>query len=168
MSEGDAPELLPGEGVSGYQVKRLLGRGGFGEVYLVVNMLTRAEMAMKVFRPSEANVRRATSTLDEALRVLRKRFVNEARALQVLRPVPTVVDVWHVDELAGGEPYYVMPYLPESLADRIDKDEFERGEHADLADEERPRALGCDEGCADSGAGSGGSGGGAREGNRAS
>ena len=142
----EAPELPLGEAIGDYRVKRLLGRGGFGEVYLAENVHTAVEVAAKVFRPSEANVRLATSSREEGLQVLRERFLHDARTLQGLHYVQAVVDVGHVGVLGTGEPYYVMPYYPESLADRIGKDVFVAGAQAELEEAERPRALAYDEG----------------------
>ena len=145
-SESEPAELSPGGRIGEYRVKRLLGRGGFGEVYLAENVHSGVEVAAKVFRPSEANVRLATSSREEGLGVLRERFLHEARTLQDMGRVEAVVDVGHVGALDTGEPYYVMPYLPESLLDRVGKDVFDRGAQADLPEAERPRRLGLGEG----------------------
>ena len=140
---GQGEDALP-KRIGEYAVKGLLGAGGFGKVYHAANRHTGWEVAVKVFAPQGGNVHLAASSGDsrgDALRALRKRFINEARILQGLRDVAAVVEVSHVGELESGEPYYVMRYMAESLADRIGQDELEDDEPADLRGSERPPAL---------------------------
>ena len=146
MEQGE--DALP-KRIGAYEVKGQLGEGGFGEVYRAVNRHTGREVAVKVFRPRAGNVRLAASSgesREAALEGLRQRFIDEARILEGLDGVATVVDVSHVDELESGEPYYVMRYMAESLEDRIGRDVFGDEAQADLVEGERPHALGYAEG----------------------
>ena len=140
---GQEEDALP-KRIGEYEVKGLLGAGGFGKVYQAVNRLAGWEAAVKVFAPRGGNERLAASSgesRDGALRALRERFIEEASILKDLESVAAVVDVSHVGELESGEPYYVMRYMAESLADRIGRDVFDEKAQAALPEGERPRAL---------------------------
>jgi serine/threonine protein kinase len=84
------------DGRNAFQVKRILGVGGMGEVYLVTDKALGTDCVMKTLRPA-------------ALRH-KERFVNEAKVLARLgqRNVATVHARGETDE---GIPYYLMPYL---------------------------------------------------------
>lgn len=123
-------------------VRKRLGGGGFGEVFLAEDPSIGRQVAIKVFRPKDENlIAFATSSNTEGLNILRTRFLNEARILAQLHDEPHVVDVLEFGELLDGTPYYVMPYLPNSLAEEFGKDVFDANALAELAESERPRAL---------------------------
>lgn len=84
------------DGRNAFQVKRILGVGGMGEVYLVTDKALGTDCVMKMLRPA-------------ALRH-KERFVNEAKVLARLgqRNVATVHARGETDD---GIPYYLMPYL---------------------------------------------------------
>ena len=96
-----------------FQVRKRLGGGGFGEVFLAEDPTIGRQDAIKVFRPKDENlIAFATSSNTEGLDILRTRFLNEAKILAKLDEEPHIVNVLEFGEMADGTPYYVMPYLP--------------------------------------------------------
>ncbi len=94
-----------------YRMVRLLGEGGFGEVYLVENPLIGRRAAVKVLH---------TALAQDAELV--RRFLNEARAASAIRH-PNIVDVLDAGGTADGAPYILMEFLEgvslqKRLADR--------------------------------------------------
>jgi serine/threonine-protein kinase len=90
---------------------RLLGEGGFGEVYLVENPLIQRRAAVKVLH---------TALAQDAELV--RRFLNEARAASAIRH-PNIIDVLDAGGTADGAPYILMEFLEgvslqKRLADR--------------------------------------------------
>ncbi len=83
-----------------YQLVRLIGRGGMGEVYEGVHCNLGKQVAVKML--SSAN----PSLSDEAIR----RFCREAKAASQLRH-PHIIEVTDYDLTDGGTPYMVMEYL---------------------------------------------------------
>jgi eukaryotic-like serine/threonine-protein kinase len=82
-----------------YRMVRLLGEGGFGEVYLVENPLIGRRAAVKVLH---------TALAQEAELV--RRFLNEARAASAIRH-PNIIDVLDAGGTADGAPYILMEFL---------------------------------------------------------
>ena len=82
----------------GYEVRGLLGRGGFAAVYSAVEMGLKRDVAVKVLRPELA--------VDPAMR---QRFRREAEAVARLRH-PHIVPIYSVGEY-GGLAWYVMPLI---------------------------------------------------------
>lgn len=99
-------KLLVGQRISSYVVADLLGEGGTSEVYLVHR--DDQSFALKILK--EEHRRNA---------VQQARLVNEAEALRVL-DIPGVVQVFGDGDFEG-RPYYVMEYLPTTLAERLGK-----------------------------------------------
>ncbi len=83
-----------------YQLKRRLGAGGMGEVYLAEHRLLKRPCAVKLIRPERAG--------DPALL---RRFEREVRAMSRLTHFNTV-EVFDFGLSEGGTFYYVMEYLP--------------------------------------------------------
>ncbi len=83
-----------------YVLKRRLGRGGMGEVYLAEHMLLRRACAIKLIRPDQTGDRTNLS-----------RFEREVKAMAALTHWNTaeVFDYGHAED---GTFYYVMEYLP--------------------------------------------------------
>lgn len=130
------------EQIGRFHVRKRLGGGGFGEVFLAEDPTIGRQVAIKVFRPKDENlIAFATSSNTEGLDILRTRFLNEAKILAQLDEEPHIVSVLEFGEMADGTPYYVMPYLPNSLAQELGKDVFDVNALAELAESERPRAL---------------------------
>ena len=130
------------EQIGRFHIRKRLGGGGFGEVFLAEDPTIGRQVAIKVFSPKDENlIAFATSSNTEGLDVLRTRFLNEAKILARLENATYVVNVLDYGELPNGSPYYVMPYLPHSLADELGKDVFDVQALADLPDNQHPRSL---------------------------
>ncbi len=94
---------------SQYQVRHLLGRGGFAEVFAVYDTRLKRELAVKVLRPE--------LVLSD---VLLERFRREAEAVGALRH-PGILPIYDVGE-GEGLAYILMPLIKgESLRSRIDR-----------------------------------------------
>jgi len=96
-----------GDKISDYIIEQFLGEGGFGQVFRVRNPIVDKPFALKILRPH-------VKELDEAIV---SRFVSEIKILLELNH-QKVVRIFHAgyhDTL----PYFVMEYLPYSLADVI-------------------------------------------------
>ena len=125
-----------------YAVIKELGSGGFGAVYLAEDPRLGEKVAIKVFEIRDDNAARlATNATADAGEVLKERFLNEARTLRKLNRNSHIVDVFEFDELEGGTPYYVMPYLPHSLRNELGSDATDASVIAELEPEDKPRLL---------------------------
>jgi hypothetical protein len=90
-----------------YEVRRLVGRGGFAEVYEVFDRELERRLAVKVLRPDIA----WTSGMLQ-------RFKQETRAIARLQH-PNILPIHFVGE-GEGIVYYAMPYVEgQSLADLL-------------------------------------------------
>ncbi len=97
-----------GHKVNNYELKRLLGEGGMGAVYLAEHPLLGRKAAVKVLKPELA-----------ANTELVQRFLNEARAANAIHH-PNIIDIIDVGLLPEGVPYMMMEFLEgESLAARL-------------------------------------------------
>ncbi len=97
--------LSPGTRLGRYEVVRLLGAGGMGEVYLANHERLQRDVALKVL---------PTGTLaDEAAR---KRFRKEALALSKLNH-PNIATVYDFDTQDGVD-FLVMEYIPGTTLDK--------------------------------------------------
>lgn len=83
-----------------YQLKKRLGAGGMGEVYLAEHLLLRRPCAIKLIRPERAG---------DARNLLR--FEREVQATATLTH-PNTVEVLDYGRAEDGTFYYVMEYLP--------------------------------------------------------
>jgi serine/threonine-protein kinase len=93
-----------------YDVERLLGAGGMGSVYLGRDVTLDRPVAIKVIAPELA-----------AARVIRERFLQEARTVARLRH-PNIVAVYAAGE-SDGMLYFVMEYVPgESLRALLERE----------------------------------------------
>jgi serine/threonine protein kinase len=91
--------VVTGQSFGNFQVVRLIGEGGFGEVYEAENPFLQRRAAVKVLH---------AGMLQDAELV--RRFLNEARAASAMRH-PNIVDVFDAGVTPDGEPYILMEFL---------------------------------------------------------
>ncbi|MDO8122486.1 serine/threonine-protein kinase [Isoptericola sp. b490] len=96
MSSRREPSRPPA--IPGYEYVRLLGMGGFADVFLYRQQMPRRQVAVKVLL--------ATSLDDGA----RARFRAEADIMASLSHHPSIVTVYQADVAPDGRPYLVMEY----------------------------------------------------------
>lgn len=100
--EASTPPRLPG-----YEYLRVLGLGGFADVFLYQQELPRREVAVKVL---------LAGSLDDEVR---RRFQQEANHMAQLSHHPSIVTIYHAAIAADGRPFLVMEYCSRpGLADR--------------------------------------------------
>ncbi|WP_028046671.1 serine/threonine-protein kinase [Cellulomonas sp. URHE0023] len=100
--EASTPPRLPG-----YEPVRVLGLGGFADVFLYEQQLPRREVAVKVL---------LAGSLDDDVR---SRFQTEANLMAQLSHHPSIVTIYHAAIAADGRPFLVMEYCSRpGLADR--------------------------------------------------
>jgi serine/threonine-protein kinase len=93
-----------------YRLKRLLGAGGMGEVYLAEHQLLKRPCALKLIRPNKADDPRTLA-----------RFEREVRTIATLTHWNTV-EIFDYGRAEDGTFYYVMEYLPGlSIADLVER-----------------------------------------------
>jgi serine/threonine-protein kinase len=91
--------LEAGQLFGNYRIVRLLGEGGFGEVYLAENPLIERRAAVKVLHTALA---RDTELV--------RRFLNEARAASAIRH-RNIIEVFDAGVTPEGAPYILMEFL---------------------------------------------------------
>jgi serine/threonine-protein kinase len=92
-----------------YRVDRLIGEGGFGRVYVGVDVRLDRAVAIKVIRPDLAGAR---AFLD--------RFRREAMAMAKFRH-PGIVPIYDIRE-TDGLTYFIMPFIAgDTLRARLEK-----------------------------------------------
>ncbi|MDQ0373467.1 serine/threonine-protein kinase [Cellulomonas humilata] len=100
--EASTPPRLPG-----YEYLRVLGLGGFADVFLYQQELPRREVAVKVL---------LAGSLDDEVR---RRFQQEANLMAQLSHHPSIVTIYHAAIAADGRPFLVMEYCSRpGLAER--------------------------------------------------
>jgi serine/threonine protein kinase/peptidoglycan hydrolase-like protein with peptidoglycan-binding domain len=118
--------LTPGVRLRQYEIRSVLGQGGFGITYLGRDLTLHRDVAIKEYLPTtlalreagETVVPRSTATAADFLNG-RERFLDEARTLARLDHMPAIVRV--IDFLeANGTAYMVMALARgETLAARL-------------------------------------------------
>ena len=91
---------LIGQGIGRYTIRRLIGSGGMGRVYLAVHPEIESRVAIKVFSKDW-----------NAYPKLVARFFAEAHATNLIAH-ENIVNVLDVGRLEDGRPYMVMEHLP--------------------------------------------------------
>ena len=110
-----------GNQIGKFVVDRVLGRGGFGGVYLCRDTGLDELVAIKVFDVRDDSVAGlVTSEGQDPVGVLRGRFIDEARILRRIGGQSHIVSVFEFDHVEPDTPYYVMPYYPRALKDELD------------------------------------------------
>lgn len=100
--EASTPPRLPG-----YEYLRVLGLGGFADVFLYQQELPRREVAVKVL---------LAGSLDDGVR---RRFQQEANLMAQLSHHPSIVTIYHAAIASDGRPFLVMEYCSRpGLAER--------------------------------------------------
>lgn len=100
-----------------YYLGRVLGAGGYGITYLAWDQRNSRRVAVKEFFPQHLVTRdfpnaklRVPQDFEEEFAHTKMRFQQEAQALNELRAVPEITDIWHLfDE--NKTAYYVMEFL---------------------------------------------------------
>ncbi len=102
------PPELPG-----YTFVKLLGSGGFSDVFLYDQKLPRRRVAVKVL------------LIEEITAASRAAFVAEANLMAQLSAHPYIVTIYQADVAADDRPYFVMEYCSgPSLAERYKSETF--------------------------------------------
>ncbi|MFP3465006.1 protein kinase domain-containing protein [Leifsonia sp. SIMBA_070] len=97
--------------LDGFHFIRLLGSGGFSDVFLYEQELPKRSVAVKVL---------LTDGVDEAARA---RFVDEANVMARLSAHPYIVTIFHAGVAGDDRPFLVMEYCSgPSLADRLKRE----------------------------------------------
>ncbi|HYO79237.1 MAG TPA: serine/threonine-protein kinase, partial [Thermoanaerobaculia bacterium] len=106
----------------GFEIDRVLGKGGMGTVYLARDQRLGRLVAIKVLNAS-----------DLAYDDRRGRFLREARSAAAVRH-QNVATIYEVDEGPDGAPFIVMEYCEgETLSQRIRRRALESGEFLSIA-----------------------------------
>ena len=93
------PPMHPPE-LPGFEHVRLLGSGGYSDVFLYEQQMPRRQVAIKVLL--------AEARDNEG----RQAFFDEANAMASVSTHPFIVSVFHAEVSAEGHPYLVMEYYP--------------------------------------------------------
>ncbi len=112
----DAPSALPlGARVAEFEIRAVLGSGGFGIVYLAWDHALEREVAVKEYMPGtlagrggDLSVSVRSNSMADTFALGLRSFVNEARMLARFDH-PSLVKVYRFWE-ANGTAYMVMPY----------------------------------------------------------
>ena len=93
-----------------YRLRRRIGAGGMGEVYLAEHQLLKRPCAVKLIRPDDVADPKAL-----------ERFEREVRLTATLSH-PNTVEIYDYGRTEDGTYYYVMEYLPGlSLAELVER-----------------------------------------------
>jgi serine/threonine protein kinase len=84
----------------GYTYQRLLGSGGFADVFLYQQHMPRRQVAVKVLLS------------DVVTESVRDRFHAEANLMAQVSTHPSIVSIHHAEIADDGRPYLVMEYCP--------------------------------------------------------
>ena len=130
LLDGDGSRFRPGDVLGAYQIKRELGRGGMGCVYLATDSKLGRDMALKVL---------ASPLVHDAAQ--RERLRREARAAALLSH-PGICTIYALEEI-GQEFVVVAEYVDgQSLRDDISSGRHPSGSELLQATRELASALG--------------------------
>lgn len=101
--------MLTMEKIGRYEIRKLIAKGGMGEIYLASDPLCERQVALKRIR--EDLIKHAT---------IRSRFIREARYACALSH-PSIIPIYEIHE-ESDEIFYTMPYIEgETLKDILKK-----------------------------------------------
>jgi len=83
----------------GFEFVKLLGSGGFSDVFLYEQQLPRRQVAVKVLLAEDLTAANRAS------------FVAEANVMARLSTHPYIVSIFHADVSDDGRPYFIMEYF---------------------------------------------------------
>jgi serine/threonine protein kinase len=108
----DRPPASPPD-IPGYRFIRLLGSGGFSDVYLYEQKFPKRQVAVKVLLTEELTEEK------------REAFTAEANLMAQLSAHPYIVTIHQADVAGDGRPYFIMEYCPgPSLGQRYKNEQF--------------------------------------------
>lgn len=99
MSVPRAPMTPPR--LTGYEHVRLLGTGGYSDVFLYEQQMPKRPVAVKVL------IAEGVSDVD------RRRFIEEANTMAAVSTHPYIVTIFHAGVSEDGHPHLVMEYYPQ-------------------------------------------------------
>lgn len=106
-STASPPELV------GYDFIRILGSGGFSDVYLYEQKFPKRQVAVKIL------------LADDLTEATKTAFTAEANLMAQLSAHPYIVTIYHADVAVDDRPYFVMEYCSgPSLGDRYKREQF--------------------------------------------
>lgn len=102
---------------SGYVIGKVIGRGGFGIIYLAYDPLNERTAAIKEYFPNSVAVRAEDNVLVEPMTSFQKEsfdtglsnFINEANTISKFHECSEIIGVYDVFR-QNGTAYYVMEY----------------------------------------------------------
>jgi hypothetical protein len=112
---GTGNVLAPGARLAEFEIRGVIGIGGFGIVYLAYDETLQREVAIKEYMPSSLAMRKGATRIEvrsqrdaDAFDAGLRSFINEARLLARFDH-PALLKVYRFWE-ANGSAYMVMPY----------------------------------------------------------
>lgn len=117
----DQPQLSPGQTFSHYEIERLIGKGGMGEVYLAADKLLNRKIALKLL---PADYTRDRERL--------MRFHQEAQAASALNH-PNILTIHELRE-ADGQQFIATEFVDgETLRQRLKRGPLSQAEAVEIA-----------------------------------
>ncbi|MCU0238445.1 MAG: protein kinase [Pyrinomonadaceae bacterium] len=114
-------DLKKGDSIASFEIEKLLGKGGMGEVYLAKDKRLNRNVALKILPPANASDPSAN-----------KRLLREAQAAAVLEH-PHICTIHEIGE-SGGNSFIVMQYVDgETLSDRLKQTKLSDAEAITIA-----------------------------------
>lgn len=121
MFAGEEKEDIVGKKIKHYEIKKILGKGGMGEVYLAEDTKLRRKVALKLLSPEfSANEER------------KKRFEKEARAISALNH-PNIITIYEIEETENFQ-YIATEFIDgKTLGEVLSENSFEWQEAVKIA-----------------------------------
>lgn len=101
-----------------YRIERVLGEGGFGVTYMVLDMKENRISAMKEYFPMEIASRKPGSMQvvpregsKDIYNRFKEQFLKEAQTIYNYSGHPNIISVYHLFDNENGTAYYVMEYI---------------------------------------------------------